>query len=120
VGGEIAIEGAARAGVDVTWTPSEGVDLTAEAEISAQPKFKFDVTGSVLVEADILVDTIELYSKKWQLASFEYGSDLRFGVKFPIHYKNGELSDISVDSLEFEIPDVDPSAILTDLVAQIA
>ena len=120
VGGQIGIEGAARAAVDVSWTPSEGVDLTAEAELSAQPKFKFDVTGSVLVEADILVDTIELYSKKWQLASFEYGSDLTFGVKFPIHYKNGELSDISVDALEFEIPDVDPGAILEDLVAQIA
>ncbi len=119
VGGEIGIEGAARAAVDVTWTPSEGVDLEAEAEISAQPKFKFDVTGSVLVEADILVDTIELYSQKWQLASFEYGSDLQFGVKFPISYKNGELSDISVDSLEFEIPDVDPGAILSDLVGQI-
>src|SRR5262245_17857734 len=90
VGCELGIEGAAKAAADISWSPKEGVDLEAEAEVEATPKFKFDVTGKVLVEADLLVDTITLYEKSWSLASFEYGSDLTFGIYFPIHYNSNE------------------------------
>ena len=45
IGGQLGIEGAARAAVQVAWTPTTGLDLTAEAEIYAEPVFKFDITG---------------------------------------------------------------------------
>jgi hypothetical protein len=120
IGGKLGIEGAARAGVQVSWTPTTGLDLAAEAEIYAEPKFTFDITGYVLVEADLLFTTIELYSKRWRLAQFEYGSGLRLGAKFPIHYREGQPFDISFDDIQIEKPDIDPMQLLTGLIEQIA
>jgi hypothetical protein len=120
IGGQLGIEGAARAAVQVSWTPTQGIDLTAEAEIYAEPKFKFDITGFVLVEADLLFDTIELYSKRWRLAQLEYGSGLRLGAKFPIHYVEGQPFDLSLDDIQIEKPDIDPRQLLTGLIDQIA
>ena len=120
IGGALGLEGALDAGVHVEWTPTKGLDLTAQASVYVEPKLKFDVTGFVLVEADLLLTTIELYSKKWQLASFEYGSGLRFGLKFPIHYQEGRAFDISLSDVEFEVPKVDPGELLSGLVKKIA
>ena len=120
LGGQVGVEGEAKAAVDVSWTPKAGVDLLAEASLEAHPVFKFDVTGSVLVEADLLIDTITLYEKKWSLASFEYGSQMTFGVAFPIHYKEGESFNVSADDLKFTVPEIDPGSLLSDLVGRIA
>ena len=98
----------------------QGLVLDARGEIYVEPKLKFDVTGFVLVEADLLLTTIELYSKRWQLAGFEYGSGLRFGVTFPIHYEEGKPFDISLSDMQFQIPDIKPSELLTNLIKQIA
>ncbi len=120
IGGQLGIEGAVRAAVQVSWTPTQGIDLQAEAEIYAEPKFKFDITGFVRVELDLLLTTIELYSKRWQLAAFEYGSGLRLGAKFPIHYREGQPFDVSLDDIEFQVPDIDPMQLLSGLVDRIA
>jgi len=120
IGGSLGLEGALDAGVHVAWSPSKGLDLTAQASISVEPKLKFDITGFVLVEADLLLTTIELYSKKWQLASFEYGSGLKFGVKFPIHYQEGKPFDISLSDVEFEVPKIDAGELLGGLIKKIA
>jgi hypothetical protein len=120
IGGKLGIEGAASAAVQVSWTPTQGLDLTAEAAIHAEPKFTFDITGYVLVEADLFLTTIELYSKKWKLAQFEYGSGLRLGAKFPIHYREGQPFDLSLDDIQIEKPDIDPMQLLTGLIGQIA
>jgi hypothetical protein len=120
VGGSIGLEGAVDAAVQVDWTPNKGLQIDAFGEIYVQPKFKFDVTGFVLVELDLLIDTIELYSKKWELASVEYGSDLRFGVKFPIKYREGQPFDLSLSDLQFETPNVDASDVLKGLIDKIA
>jgi len=82
-------------------------------------KLKFDVAGFVNVEADLLFKTITLYEKKWQLASFEFGSGLRFGVKFPIHYEEGKPFNVSLDDLQFTVPDIDPLDLLSRLIDQI-
>ncbi|HEU0237002.1 MAG TPA: DUF4157 domain-containing protein [Candidatus Limnocylindrales bacterium] len=120
IGGMLGVEGAARAGVEVSWTPTQGLDLTAEAEIYAEPIFTFDITGYVLVEADLFLTTIELYSKRWRLAEFEYGSGLRLGARFPIHYREGQPFDVSLDDIQIEKPDIDPMQLLTGLIEQIA
>jgi Domain of unknown function (DUF4157) len=119
VGASLGLEGAVTAGVQVDWMPLRGLILDARGEIFVQPKFKFDVTGQVLVEADLLLTTVELYKKRWNLAQFEYGSDLRFGVRFPIHYQEGEPFDISLNDVEFVVPQVDPMDLLTGLVRRI-
>jgi hypothetical protein len=120
IGGKLGIEGAASAAVQVSWTPTQGIDLTAEAYIYAEPKFTFDITGYVLVEADLFFDTIELYSKRWRLAQLEYGSGLRLGARFPIHYREGQPFDVSLDDIQIEKPDIDPMQLLTGLIDQIA
>src|SRR5439155_11764713 len=120
IGGSLGLEGALDAGVHVEWTPTKGLDLTAQASVYVEPKLKFDITGDVLVEADLWIKTIELYSKKWQLASFEYGSGLRFGLKFPIHYQEGHPFDISLSDVEFEVPKIEPGELLEGLIKKIA
>jgi hypothetical protein len=44
---------------------------------------------------------------------------LEFGVRFPVTYREGEPFDVSLDDLEFEVPDVDPAALVDQLGAQI-
>jgi len=106
--------------VNVDWTPTKGLDITASAEIFVEPKLKFDITGFVLVEADLWIKTIELYSKRWQLASMEYGSGLRFGLRLPIHYQEGKPFDVSWSDIEIIKPDLNAMDILTGLVKKIA
>lgn len=115
VGGELGLAGAAEAGVHVDWRPSQGLAIDAYGRLSAHPRFVFDVSGYVEVEA--LFFTI--YENRWRLAAFEYGSDLTFGVTFPIHYREGEPFDISLEDVEFQVPEVSPRQILGDLVERI-
>lgn len=115
VGGELGLAGAAEAGVHVDWRPSQGLAIDAYGRLSAHPRFVFDVSGYVEVEA--LFFTI--YENRWRLASFEYGSDLTFGVTFPIHYREGEPFDISLEDVQFQVPEVSPRQILGDLVERI-
>jgi hypothetical protein len=120
IGGGLGLEGALDAAVNVDWTPTTGLDIQASAEISVQPKLKFDITGFVLVEADLWIKTIELYSKRWQLAAMEYGSDLKFGVRLPIHYKEGQPFNLSFDNVEFITPNISASDVLSGLIKKIA
>jgi hypothetical protein len=120
LGGRLGIRGEVRAGVEVAWSPTEGLALDAVAAISAEPRFRFDITGFVLVKADLWVRTIKLYSKRWELAAVEYGSGLQLGASFPIHYREGEPFDVALDDIQFQVPDIDPKQVLKGLVAQIA
>ena len=117
--GEIGVQGAASASATVNWTPVAGIVMDAKGELSVQPKFKFGIDAFVEVTADLLLTTIELYKKKWKLASFEYGSNLTFGLVFPIHYESGKPFDISFDQVEWKYPDIDPGELLPGLMKQL-
>lgn len=110
LGGSLGLQGEARAGVNVHWTPEAGIDLKAEGEISAQPKFIFDI--STVLEASTYFTS---YEWRKNLARYEYGSDYRFGIRFPVHYREGEEFDISYDDVEFETPDIDIPEIAKDI-----
>ena len=116
VGGQLGLEGAARAAVAVDWTPQQGIVLDAVGEIYVEPKLKLDVSAYVEVTADLLFTSIDLYSKRWRLANYEFGSGLRFGVRFPVHYEEGRPFSISTDDLQFEIPQIDPESILASIL----
>jgi len=120
IGGQLGLEGAVQAQVQVDWNPVRGLDIQARGEIFVEPKLKFDVAAMVLVEADLLLTTIELYSKRWNLAEFEFGSGLRFGIALPIHYREGEPFDVSWDDVEFQVPDIDTDEVLASLFQRIA
>ncbi|HYM79376.1 MAG TPA: DUF4157 domain-containing protein [Candidatus Dormibacteraeota bacterium] len=119
LGGSLGIEGALHAAVDVDWSPKKGLVLDANAEIYAEPKFKFDITGFVLVEVDLLFTTKTLYEKKWQLAAVEYGSGLRLGMKLPVHYEEGKPFNISLSDIQFEVPNIDAMATIKGLFNKI-
>ena len=108
LGGALGIDGAAEAGVHIDWMPGRGLVLDANAAFHAEPVFKFDVSGYVSVSAL----GMSVYDNTWQLAAYEVGSGLRFGVNFPVHYEEGQPFSVSMDDVEFEVPDVDPAAIV--------
>lgn len=119
VGGALGLEGALDAGVHVDWMPTRGLQLDAEGSVFVEPKLKFDINAFVLVELDLLLKTITLYDKRWQLAGVEYGSGLRFGVTFPIHYREGQPFELSLSDVQFQIPDINPNQLLPDLIKKI-
>lgn len=120
VSGGLALEGAAKAGVDVDWSTARGLVIDAKGELFVEPKFRFGIEGFVDVSADVWVDTIELYRKTWSLASFEYGSNLRFGVTFPVHYEDGKPFELSTDQVQFTYPTIDTNELLRGLIKQVA
>ncbi len=86
----------------------------------AQPKFRFDITGWVLVELGLAFTTVELYRQEWELAAFEFDSDYRVGLRFPIHYEEGQPLDISLDDGEFDVPDIEPMEAVSGLIDRTA
>lgn len=118
-GGEIGLAGEARAEAAVDWSPGRGLVLDAMGSVFVQPRFKFDLTGFAEVTADLLVTEVELYSERWQLASFEVGSSLRFGVEFPLHYEEGQPFDVDWDRVRFITPDVDVGAMMEEVIGRV-
>lgn len=116
IGGTLGIEGAAEAGVHVEWSPTTGLDIRAQLAVHAQPSFTFDIGGYVSVRAL----GFEVYDNRWQFASYTFGSDYRFGIRLPIHYREGEPFDISLDDVEFDVPNIDTNQLLRGLIARIA
>ncbi|MCB1850718.1 MAG: DUF4157 domain-containing protein [Gammaproteobacteria bacterium] len=116
IGGTLGIEGAAEAGVHIDWTPTSGLDLTANLSVHAQPSFTFDISGYVAVTAL----GFSVYDKRWQFASYRFGSDYRFGISLPVHYHEGEPFNISLDDVQFEVPQISPGDILSGLISRIA
>ena len=120
IGGELGIAGEASASATVEWTPQTGINMEARVGVEAQPKFTFDLTGFVDVTADLLLTEIELYSKRWQLASVEFGSDMTFGAALTVRVENNEFQPISTDDIEFTTPEVDPIETVKGLIRSIA
>jgi hypothetical protein len=119
LGGALSLFGALQAGVNIDWTPTSGLQINAEGYLFAEPRFKFDISAFVLVELGLLFTTITLYNRRWQLAAMDYGSNLRLGVRFPVHYLEGQPFDLSLDQVQFEVPNVNAREVLTGLVEQI-
>ncbi len=119
LGATLGVKGALHADVDVNWTPKQGLVLDAKAEIYAEPTFKFDITGFVVVELDLLFTTKNLYEHHWKLKEFEYGSGLRVGAKLPVHYEEGKPFNVSLSDIEFEYPKIDVMEVIKGVFAKI-
>lgn len=117
--GQLGIEGAAEASANVEWTKATGLKLDALGHIYAEPKLKFTLSGFALVEADLVLTTVELYRQNWQLASMELGSGLKFEVKFPVHYREGEPFNLSLSDVEFIVPKINTTSLLKNLMSQV-
>jgi hypothetical protein len=80
--------------------------VSGRAELSAQPRLAFRLRAFVRVELDLFITTIEVYSKEWLLAQVEAGSALRVGVRVPFTYVFGQPFQLSLDDVEFIVPEV--------------
>ncbi|GAB4107754.1 hypothetical protein GCM10028791_02010 [Echinicola sediminis] len=104
--GTLGLEGEAAAEVDVNWSPQTGLALDAEGRITVNPKFTFDLNA--FARASLGIGWFSI-SETWRhnLASYEWGPDIQFGIVFPVHYREGEPFDMSFDDIEVIYPDLD-------------
>jgi hypothetical protein len=114
LGGGLGLEASAEANVNVDWTPTSGLELNASLGAFVEPKFIFTIDG-------VIRAWFTFYEKewRWRLADYEYGSNLRFGVQLPIHYREGEPFDISFDDLQLTYPQIDARSFLRGLIRDI-
>src|SRR5690606_13624948 len=112
--GGLKISAKASAGIEVDWTPSSGLELNAELEAEATPKLTFDINGFIKA-------WFAWYDKiwKWNLASYEYGSNLALGVTLPIKYKEGQDFSLKFEDMQFRKPDIDPMSVLKGVISDI-
>ncbi|EAZ83077.1 eCIS core domain-containing protein [Algoriphagus machipongonensis] len=104
--GELGLEGEALASVDVNWSPQTGLAIDAEGRITVNPKFTFELNA--FARASLGVGFLSV-SETWRhnLASYEWGPDIQFGIVFPVEYREGEPFDMSFDDIEVIYPDLD-------------
>ena len=104
--GTLGLEGQALASVDVNWSPLEGLTIDASGRITVNPKFIFGINA--FARASLGVGFLSV-SETWRhnLASYEWGPDIQFGIVFPIHYREGEPFNPSFDDIEVIYPDLD-------------
>jgi hypothetical protein len=105
IAGTLGLEGEAAAGVDVNWTPQSGLTLDARGSVMVNPKFTFDINA--FARASLGIGWFSI-SETWRhnLASFNWGPDIQFGIVFPVHYEEGEPFDMSLDDIQVIYPDI--------------
>jgi len=110
LGASVGIRGAAEAELDVSWSKSQGISLDATGRIYVEPTLKFDL--GLVLEASAL-----FWSKEWRktLAQREYGSGMRFGLEFPVRYRQGEPFSVSPEDLRVIRPDIDMGTVMKNL-----
>ncbi len=101
--GALGLKAEAAAGIDVNWSPGTGIELKAEAKAEVQPKFRFAINAFARAKLDLWIKTL---SKTWRkkLTGFEWGPGMKFGIRFPVHYKEGQPFDISYRDIQLTYP----------------
>ncbi|MFO0869866.1 MAG: DUF4157 domain-containing protein [Pirellulales bacterium] len=113
--GSVGLLGALSVPIELKYVQNR-FTVQGAAEIFAQPKFRFQLDAFVKVEADLLLTTIELYARQWKLAAWEWGSDFRIGLRFPVSYTFGEPFRLSLDQVQFIAPTIDVRRLVRDLL----
>ena len=104
----IRVEAEAGGSVDATWNNEKGLQLKqVNASLSVDPKAFFRLKGSISVDLDLWITTINLYYKEWTLAEGEAQlGGLALKVNFPIKFdEEGNLIRPEFEQLNVEKPD---------------
>ncbi|HEY0408498.1 MAG TPA: DUF4157 domain-containing protein [Pyrinomonadaceae bacterium] len=113
--GRVGLRGGLEAGVDVRYRQNR-FSLDAFAEISATPVLSLSLDADVTAEAGAWGFTIRR-SKVWHLASFEYGSGMRFGLRAPLHYASNEAFHApSISDIQWITPNINVSDVVGQLI----
>lgn len=116
LGGTVGIKGEATLDVNVDWGANKPFSFSTEGKLSVQPTIKIDLAAFAKVEADLLIDTITLYEERWNLAGYEWGANQAFEVSFPVNYTEGKGLDLDLDKISVKAPDIDPIAMVKDMI----
>jgi hypothetical protein len=116
--GSLGLQGATQTDVQLNWNPASGLELNALGEVKISPKFKFDVNLIARATLDLLL-TSKTKNWKYNLKSFEWGPGIEFGLRFPIHYKEGKSFEISFKDIEVIKPDIDIGAMAKGIAMDI-
>lgn len=102
LGGEFVADAGAFANADVSWTPSTGFSLSAEAGANLSPKFKLNLDAIVGVSALGM-------GKEWKYKVFqkEFGPQVPFEVKFPLEYAERKPFNITKEDADVKEPKID-------------
>lgn len=104
----IGVEAEAGGALDASWNNEKGLQLKEiNAYVAVNPKAIFRLKGSVSVDLDLWVTTINLYYKEWILAEGAADlSGLSLKVNFPLKFdENGDLIRPGFEQLNIEKPD---------------
>ncbi|MDP4262875.1 MAG: DUF4157 domain-containing protein [Bacteroidota bacterium] len=104
----IGVEAEAGGAIDATWNNEKGLQLKEiNAYVAVNPKAIFRLKGSVSVDLDLWVTTINLYYKEWILAEGSADlSGLSLKVNFPLKFdEQGNLIRPGFEQLNIEKPD---------------
>ncbi|HEY6504244.1 MAG TPA: DUF4157 domain-containing protein [Chitinophagaceae bacterium] len=104
----IGVEAEAGGKLDATWNNEKGLQLKEiNAFVSVNPKAIFRLKGSVSVDLDLWLTSINLYYKEWILAEGSADlSGLSLKVNFPLKFdENGDLIRPGFEQLKIEKPD---------------
>ena len=116
VTGALGITGEAAADVGVRWTPQEGLSAEAIAHLAARPQFTFGINAYLSITADVVITEFELYSERWNLASYSFGPQLEIGVDIPVRWSEQAGLDFDVNQIEVQRPDIDFAQLGGDLM----
>lgn len=116
IGALAGVAGAATAQAQIDWRPGRGLVIDAEAGVSAEPRFVFSIAGYLSARAL----GMSVYDRTFDLAAYEFGSAMRIGVFFPVHWAEGQPFSLDTSRVRFEVPPIDPRQLLTDLLRQVA
>lgn len=110
IGGEAGLGLEAEAGgkLDATWDMEKGLKFKEiRAYLNVTPKAIFRLTGSVSVDLDLWVTTVNLYYHKWVFAEQQLDlSGLTLNLDFPIKFKEeGGIELPSYESMNVQKPD---------------
>ena len=109
MGGELGLQGEALSTFKFLWSPNKGLSVDMMAELSASPKFIFDVSGIATIDLPWPWEDIV---KKYELAKVGVGSDMMFKVSLPVHYEEGKPFNIDTSKIVFERPDINFQSLL--------
>lgn len=104
----IGVEAEAGGKLDAGWNNEKGLQLKEiNVFVAVNPKAIFRLKGSVSVDLDLWLTTINLYYKEWILAEGAADlSGLALKVNFPLKFdENGDLIRPGFEQLNIEKPD---------------
>lgn len=101
-------------GVDVAWNRDDGLELEAEADVTARPKFEVGVNAAISAGVDLGLTDIEKTWGPWRETLGEFGPQMELGVTFPVRWSEKDGLQLSLDDVDIKQPRLDAKAMMKD------